>query len=184
MRGGGFRRDGGGDEARPTECARQRRSARQTDKPAGVNLTFFLSLPRLTSSLCVCPSTLTLYLPISLLLTCHNARYTLRSQHTLPRHTHLHGPTPAGLNLATLISLGDTLSPAQPHRHTPLSCPVDWGCCLGGDSLLPLPPCPHPFPLLLFLGFRGVKIQRLRGPRPHSAGLEIFHPYTWCAHLC
>lgn len=84
------------------------------------------------------------------------------------------------------ISRGDTISPAQPHRHTPLSRPVMgvvWKGSLSSHF--------HPAPILLLCFFSWgfwVKTQRLKRAQTSSYRileiLEILGSYAWCARTC
>lgn len=107
------------------ECARQSGSARQTDKPAGCQPCRLLA-PTSLASLSVCPSTPPLvpsHFSSLHLSPCQVG--TVFRAYTAPKHARTHGRTQILPNLATVshhISRGDTISPAQPHRHTPLWC--------------------------------------------------------------
>lgn len=154
--GAGEGRGAGRAQSATRECARQSGSARPTDKPAGCQpwRSFRASLARLPRFLSVFP-VLRLRLP--------PPHPRLSSSHLSPcqigsgsEHTRAHGLIQTRLNLATIshyVSGGDTISPAQPRRHTPLSRPANGGeggavWKVGGSRV---PSAPYPTPLVCLL---------------------------------
>ena len=174
MQGGGpapvgFRRDGGRGRSATRECARQRRSARQTDKPAGVSLAFFPHLPRLPPSVCLSfhlsPSTFPFLFSLSQCQVSSAVRAYIIQAHALTR-THT-SRAELGYNLPSHFPRRHHLPCTTSQTHPPLT---PGGCCLGVEPLLTSPSCPHPSHCLFSWGF-WVKTQRLKGPRAHPARL-------------
>lgn len=135
------RRGGGGDEARPTSVpdgagVRDRQTSQQ-----GVSLAVFPRQPHSPSSLSVLPP-LHPRLLISLLCSCHNARWALCSEQTRPEHTRAH-TDPHRYRRTWLPSPiafpAETLSPLNNLTDTPLSLARRVGG-MGCLALLPSSP--------------------------------------------
>lgn len=162
------------------ECETDRQASRVSASPS-----LRASLTRLPRCLSFHPSTPAFSSLSSALVTTPGGHC---APSRLPEHTRAHGPTQIPPNLATIshrISRGDTVSPAQPHRHTPLARPAGRGCGLSGQSLSSRPllaPSPRGWPVSLKLQGK----DRLKGPRLHlrPSRLGGFNSHPPGAHVC
>lgn len=182
---------GGGDEARPASApdragVRDRQTSQQ-----GVSLAVFPRQPRSPSSLSVLPP-LHPHLPLSILCSCHNARWALWccSEHTRAEHTRAHTDSHRYRRtwLQSPITFpAETPSPLHNLTDTPLS--RAWreggGGCLERESFLPSSPHPLLPKLPLSLRLQGEDTEA-KGAQTSSASLPTCRLqllYTVCSYV-